>query len=99
MRPNHSQHSHRPLIKRWLSTTLEHRLKTFEMRWPEVESALLPGIGMGGAKGFRVRPGLECRRTVPGGMRNGHRRLGIAGSLKQMKLPNDQTTCQRAVAL
>ena len=53
---------------RWRCAALEHGLKTLEMRWPEVEPALLPRIGMGGAKGFRVRPGLECRRTVPGGM-------------------------------
>jgi hypothetical protein len=99
MQPNHNQHSHRPLIKRWLSTTLEHRLKTFEMRWPEVEPALLPGIGMGGAKGFRVRPGLECRRTVPRGMRNEHRCLGIAGSLKQMKMSKARHAGQVAVAL
>ena len=47
---------------------LEHGLETLEMGWSEIEPALLPGIGMGGAKGLRVRPGLECCRTVPGGM-------------------------------
>jgi hypothetical protein len=31
----------------------------------EVETAQLAGTGVAGAKGFRVRPGLEDSRTVP----------------------------------
>jgi hypothetical protein len=47
---------------------LQHRLKALKMRGPEIKPALLARTGVGGAKGLRVCPSLEDRRTVPGGM-------------------------------
>ena len=79
--------------------TLEHRLKPFEMRWPKVKPTLLARSGMGRAKGLGARPCLECRRTFPGGMRNKHRRLRIAGSLQEMETLKTRHASQVAVAL
>lgn len=45
-----------------------HRGADMSLQDCEVETALLARTGVGGAKGFRVRPGLEGSRTVPGGM-------------------------------
>ncbi len=79
--------------------SLEHSLESFEMRWPKVKPTLLTRIGMGGAKGLGARPCLECRRTLPSGMRNKYRRLRIAGSLQKMETLKARHAGQVAVAL
>jgi hypothetical protein len=64
----HSAHDQKGVLRRLGRAPLQHGLEKLQMGWSEIEPALLPRIGMGGAKGLRVRPGLESRRTVPGGM-------------------------------
>jgi hypothetical protein len=65
----------------------------------EVEPALLARSRVGGAKGFRVRPGPRRRPHCPGRMGDEYRRLRIAGALQQMEMSKAGHTDEVAVAL